>query len=239
MAEKPFGFIGGTALTIKLKHFGGALGQGIGRFRLSVTTSKEPTKITTVPATLRPVLALAPAERSEKQTKDLAGLHRSLTPLLKADRERLTALQKSLKDLQIVTALVMGEKPGYEKSSAPLRNRGAFLSPGEKVFADVPAFLPRMSETLPYNRLGLAKWLVSEDNPLTARVTVNRFWEQFFGRGIVLTSEDFGTQGEAPSHPELLDWLAVEFMKAETRSREARRQDTKPIRATIPNFLAV
>ncbi len=218
IAEKPFGLLGGTTLTIKLKHFGGALGQGIGRFRLSVTTSKEPAKITTVAATQRPVLAMA--ERSEKQTKDLATLHRSLTPLLKAERERLSELQKELKALNIVTALVMGEKPGYEKPSAPLHNRGAFLSPGEKVFADVPGFLPKMSEDLPYNRLGLAKWLVSADNPLTVRVTVNRFWEQFFGRGLVLTSEDFGTQGEAPSHPELLDWLAVEFQNSTASSSE-------------------
>ncbi|HEX4945760.1 MAG TPA: PSD1 and planctomycete cytochrome C domain-containing protein [Blastocatellia bacterium] len=216
VAEKPFGFLGGTTLTIKLKQLGGSVGQGIGRFRLSVTTSKEPTKITSVPATQKLVLALAASARTEKQAKDLASLHRSLTPLLKADRERLSALQKELRDLNIVTALVMGEKPGYEKPSAPMRIRGAFLSPGEKVYADVPAFLPRLPETLPYNRLGLAKWLVSEDNPLTARVTVNRFWEQFFGRGLVLTAEDFGTQGEAPSHPELLDWLAVELMDGAT-----------------------
>ena len=211
VAEKPFGFLGNTSLTIRLKHLGGSVGQGIGRFRLSVTTSKEPTKLTTIPATLRPVLAIAPNARAEKQAKDLASLHRGQTPLLKAERERLSALQKDLRDLNIVTALVMGEKAGYEKPSALMRNRGAFLSPGEKVYADVPAFLPRLAETLPFNRLGLAKWLVSEDNPLTARVTVNRFWEAFFGRGIVLTAEDFGTQGEAPSHPELLDWLAATF----------------------------
>jgi mono/diheme cytochrome c family protein len=211
IAQKPFGFIGGATLTIKLKHFGGSVGQGIGRFRLSATSSKEPTKITTVPATQKPVLAIAPTARTAKQAKDLASLHRSLTPLLKAERERLKTLQQDLKDLQIVTTMVMGEKPGYERPSAPMRLRGSFLSPGEKVFADVPAFLPRLADNLPYNRLGLAKWLVSEDNPLTARVTVNRFWEAIFGRGLVLTSEDFGTQGEAPSHPELLDWLAVTF----------------------------
>jgi mono/diheme cytochrome c family protein len=233
IAEKPFG---GATLTIKLKQLGGSVGQGIGRFRLSVTTSKEPTKITTVPATQKPVLALATSARTPKQTKDLAALHRSLTPLLKADRERLAARQKELRDLQIVTALVMGEKPDYEKPSAPLRVRGAFLSPGEKVYADVPAFLPRMSENLPYNRLGLAKWLVSEDNPLTARVTVNRFWEQFFGRGLVLTAEDFGTQGEAPSHPELLDWLACEFMNAERgtmNANNAQRWSMKAIHRLI------
>ncbi len=216
VAEKPFGFSDGTTLTIKLKHLAGSIPQGIGRFRLSVINSKEPEKITVVSATLKPVLLLPISERTAKEKKDLGTLYRSVAPALKADRERFTALQKLQKDLGIVTALVMGEKTGTEKPSAPLYIRGSFLTPGEKVFADVPKFLPKLSDDLPVNRLGLAKWLVSAENPLTARVAVNRFWEQFFGRGIVLTSEDFGTQGEAPSHPELLDWLAIEFREGAT-----------------------
>ncbi len=91
--------------------------------------------------------------------------------------------------------------------------RGQYDNPKEKVTAGVPAFLPPMAPGLPMNRLGLAKWIVSPGNPLTARVAVNHFWQEYFGTGIVKTSEDFGSQGEQPSNPLLLDWLATEFVR--------------------------
>ena len=104
---------------------------------------------------------------------------------------------------------VMHERDGMP--SADVLFRGMYDQPRDKVQAGTPSVLPPMAASLPRNRLGLAKWLVDPAHPLTSRVAVNRFWQELFGTGIVKTSDDFGSQGEAPSHPELLDWLAVEF----------------------------
>ncbi len=109
----------------------------------------------------------------------------------------------------IPTVMVMVE--GNKRDSFILK-RGAYDAPGEKVTAAVPSFLPALKTDWPVDRLGLANWLVDRSNPLTARVQVNRYWQTFFGNGLVKTVEDFGSQGEWPLQPELLDWLAVEFM---------------------------
>ena len=199
-------------LTIKLKFLAGGLCQGIGRLRLSTTGTDDPLRITRVSAGLKKVLYTPADQRTEKQKNALSERFRQLTPLLAKERTTLEAVQNSLRSLGIVTALVLQEKPGFDRPSTWIRERGGFYSHGEKVYAGTPASLPPLPESAPANRLGLARWLVDESNPLTARVTVNRFWEQFFGRGIVETAEDFGTQSSPPSHPELLDWLATEFM---------------------------
>jgi hypothetical protein len=128
--------------------------------------------------------------------------------------EEAAALKKEIAaaEAEIPTTLVMEEQK--EMRPTFILMRGAYDKPGEKVAAATPAVLPALAADLPRNRLGLAKWLVSRENPLTARVIVNRFWQHFFGTGLVRTSEDFGSQGEPPSHPELLDWLAVTFQES-------------------------
>jgi hypothetical protein len=210
--DKPFGFEGGTVLAIELKHEMKFASRNLGRFRLSVTTSADPKFVAEIPAHVRPILEIAPAGRTEDQKKELAAAYRAISPLLQPDRDQMAKLKKQLDDLGIVTAMVMREKQSYDHPSTFVHTRGAFLSPADKVYADVPSALGHLSEDEMPNRLGLARWLVDDSNPLTARVTVNRFWETLFGHGIVETSEDFGSQGDPPTHPELLDWLATEFM---------------------------
>jgi len=111
------------------------------------------------------------------------------------------------------TTLIMRELPADKRRETRIHRRGNFLDPGEAVEPAVPAAFHPFPEEAPRNRLGLAKWLVDKRNPLTARVVVNRFWSRLFGAGLVETEEDFGSQGAPPSHPELLDWLATEFMR--------------------------
>jgi hypothetical protein len=199
-------------MTIRLKHQGAVVGQAVGRFRLSVTSSSTPQRVVELSAKLRPVLDRAAADRTEQQRKDLSAFYRTVAVSLKPARDKIVELQKELRTLAIPTALVMRERAAFERPSAYVRRRGSFMDKGEQVYADVPPALHPLRDDQMPNRLGLARWLVDEENPLTARVAVNRAWEQFFGRGIVETSEDFGTQGSPPSHPDLLDWLATEFL---------------------------
>src|SRR5204862_2663945 len=121
--------------------------------------------------------------------------------------------------------------------------RGTYNKPGPKVSRGVPACLPPLPPDAPNNRLGLAQWLVDPAHPLTPRVTVNRYWQTFFGTGLVKTVEDFGVQGERPSHPELLDWLATEFIRSGWNVKHVQRlivtsATYRQISRTTPELLA-
>jgi hypothetical protein len=131
----------------------------------------------------------------------------------KPAKDRVAQLQKEIKALDIPSTLVMRERTSSEPPSTFVRIRGSFDRKAEKVIAGVPASLHPMRPGEPLNRLGLARWLVDRENPLVARVTVNRLWDQLFGRPLLETPEDFGSQSETPVHRELLDALAVEFME--------------------------
>ena len=211
--KTPFGFQGGTLLTITLKHEMRHASRNLGHFRLSISTAPNPEFAVRIPAKVRPLLDIPESRRTPEQAESVAAAFRAVSPLLDPARKEAERLQKELEDLNIVKAMIMRERPGNAHPSAYIRERGSFTSKGDLVYADVPAVLGSLPKDAMPNRLGLAEWLVSDDNPLTARVTVNHFWEALFGHGIVETAEDFGSQGEPPSHPELLDWLATEFEK--------------------------
>jgi hypothetical protein len=156
--------------------------------------------------------AAADSKSLESDRTELLRQFALVSPAFAKPRGAIDQLRKSMPSFS--TTLVMRERGQPEHLRHTFRqHRGEFLQPKEEVAAGVPAFLPQLPANAPKDRLGLAKWLVSTENPLTARVVMNRHWEAFFGRGIVRTLEDFGFQGELPSHPELLDWLAQEFMR--------------------------
>ena len=159
------------------------------------------------------IAALPASQRSvvQAQKLQLAFVAQAAPDELQQAYKKLSLLKQQQQYFTdtLPTLMVMEELP--RPRPAYLLQRGAYDAPGEQVERGAPASLPAIPASFPNNRLGLAKWLVSPEHPLTARVTVNRFWQMFFGVGLVKTSEDFGSQGELPSHPELLDWLAVEF----------------------------
>jgi hypothetical protein len=170
-----------------------------------------------VPAPVRDAIKVEPAKRNDDQkrlVRDYFLEHiytrtRALFGPPHAQTELMTK-QRSELDATIPSTLVMAEMPQPRETFVLIR--GAYNKKGEKVTAGVPAILPPLPMDAPPNRLGLARWLVDPGHPLTARVTVNRFWQQCFGHGLVRTANDFGAQGEPPTHPDLLDWLASEFV---------------------------
>lgn len=136
------------------------------------------------------------------------------SPEVKSIEDDLKALRNQWLQLMmpVMEVMVMEEMPA--KRTAYAYNRGDYSQPMYQVEANTPEVLPKFSEDYPKNRLGLSKWLFSKENPLTARVTVNRYWQMLFGKGLVNTPQDFGVQGALPTHPELIDWLAVEFIES-------------------------
>ena len=172
----------------------------------------------TVPQPVRDAIKVEADKRNDDQKKQirdyfLATIYpksRETLGLLNKEVDDLTAQRKATDDA-IPVSLVMADMPTERDTFVLIR--GEYNKPGDKVVRGTPKVLPPMPEGVPVNRLGLAKWLVAPSHPLMSRVTVNRFWQQLFGRGIVKTAEDFGSQGEFPAHPELLDWMALDFQE--------------------------
>ena len=237
----------GTTLTVRLLHSSGFGDHNIARFKIQ--TSALPPALLSIKGgalsdSLKTALQTEPTKRSAAQRSEIEKFYLANTqnPMRQAETQ-LADLRKKLKETTESqhSSMVMKEAP--KPRPAFILSRGEYDKPADEVPRALPAALPALPEGASNDRLGLAKWLVSGEHPLTARVWVNRAWERIFGTGIVKTTENFGSQAEWPSHPELLDWLATEFvrlnwdMKAMQRllvTSEAYRQSA----AVTPEHLA-
>ena len=202
----------GTRLTVHLKHDSQAPLHVIGRFRLAVTDGSTE-ELLVLPVDAQAALDLDPEERSPQQRKLLRRHYLEKDTDLSVPLVNYETALKELDEFEqrySTTTMVMRE--GRTKPTHFL-NRGSFLDPGDEVTAGVPKVYGLPLPADQRDRLALARWIVNPDHPVTSRVTVNRVWEILFGRGFVTTSEDFGVQGEPPTHPELLDWLATHFVQ--------------------------
>jgi len=212
--EAPITHPGGSQLTFFLNQSHGGWNSddnqnnNLGRFRFSVTTSPAP-KADPLPLGVREILAISPEKRSDAQVETVFRYWRTTVLEWKDANARIEELWKSHPEGSSQLVLQARETPRMTHRL----ERGDFLKPGKVVAPGVPDFLnPLPPGALP-SRLTFARWLVDRQAPTTARAIVNRVWQAYFGTGLVSTSEDLGTQSEPPSHPELLDWLAVEFME--------------------------
>ncbi len=167
----------------------------------------------------REIIAMPPDERSSVQDSVLKRVFSKHVKEYEAKANQIRELRRNLPDIE--WTMIMRDLP--EPRDAYIHVQGDFTRKGDTVRPGTPRVLPPLPQDAPRNRLGLARWIVSAENPLTPRVTVNRIWQRYFGLGLVETENDFGSQGSAPSHPELLDWLAAEFVRRNWNLKEMHR----------------
>lgn len=211
--KEPLAVPAGTKLSVILdQNYGQKDPHNIGRLRLSATSSSTPAPLEGIPSAVAEALAKTPQDRSPEQAGAVTNYFKSIDPEYVRLRESLAKHQAA------APRLPDDRKAQAVAEASPSRLtrvllRGDFLSPGDEVQRETLSVLPGLPANPTRTRLELAQWVVSDANPLTPRVTVNRAWMQLFGRGIVATVDDFGKQGEKPSHPELLDRLAADFVR--------------------------
>lgn len=206
-------------------------------YHFEVTNGARAVEWILLSETVRSALKKEASKRSTKELAAISNHYLGIAPVLAEDRKKLAALEKQVAAIKPTTTVpVMRDLAADQQRESHVQIRGNYQNKDVKVTAGTPAAFHPLKKEYPDNRLGLAKWLVDKENPLTPRVIANRQWEEIFGIGIVETSEEFGSQGELPSHPDLLDWLAVELrengwdLKALTRllvSSAAYRQSSK------------
>ena len=204
----------GSTLKVTLVQGSVHKGHVLGKFRL--LTSGDPAAATgaELPAEVLAAAAVENSVRNEAQKRALADHYvRHVSKASATERKQLADARRMIEALKPVTVPIMQELAGKDRRVTKVQLRGNWQNLGDEVTPGTPAALPPLPKDAAVDRLSFARWLVSRENPLTARVTVNRMWETVFGVGIVRTSEEFGSQGDLPFHPELLDWLADEFVR--------------------------
>lgn len=194
-------------------------GRTLGKFRLSVTDHATPVRV--YPPRVEAALAVASAQWSAEDRQSLDDQFRPESETLGAKYRELVGLRSQLEAVRGTPVPVMQDLAKDVLRVTRILNKGNFLDPGDPVSPDIPAAFNPWPAQAPLNRLGLAHWLTAPDNPLTARVAVNRFWSQLMGQALVETEEDFGTQGTLPTNRPLLDWLAVSFQSPKVAGRSA------------------
>lgn len=224
VAKAPVEVPAGSTLTVSIEQQSNHANHTLGHFRLSATDEPQVERWARTPTAVIEALRVPAANRTPQQIETITQHYLSIAPALDQSRAMVASLQKQLADLKPETVPIMKEMDANRRVSK-IQIRGNFEDLGAVVTEGTPAVFPPLPVDVPRNRLALAKWLIDENNPLTARVIVNRYWEQLFGIGIVATSEEFGTQGDQPVHPELLDWLATELIRL--------KWDTKALLKTL------
>jgi hypothetical protein len=208
------GFAGGTVWDFRvIQQHGGwnsdaNMNNNLGRFRISVTTNAGPIVADSVPKRVRDILSIPREKRSPQQVAAVFGYWRTTVAEFKGTNDKIETLWAQWPEGQ--TQLTLATRD--EARETRLLKRGDFLKPGDNVQFGTPAFLHGLPKNADGSRLTLAKWLTDKKSPTAARSFVNRVWQSYFGTGLLESSEDFGTRAELPSHPELLDWLACEFL---------------------------
>ena len=237
----PHELAAGSELLVTLDHqfeFGYP-GFSLGRFRLSVTSDDNPSLEGNVPERILVLVKLDEADRSKIQQAQLLKYFAGISPLTQQIRDQIVSVQKEIAAVPVPQTPILRELTEARRRTTKLHVRGNFLEQSDVVEPAVLANFHPFPVEAPANRLGVAAWLTHPDNPLTARVAVNRVWSQFFGTGLVETQEDFGSQGQTPSHPELLDWLAVEFMgEAMSDEQRAMRERQKSRESSDSSLIA-
>lgn len=185
------------------------------QFRFSVSSDANLTRWAKLPAAVRQVVAREQATWNDQDSAGAKDYFRGIAPALKPQQQELKSSRSELAKMKPMTSVpIMRDLPSEKHRVTKVQIRGNYQSTGDTVTEGTPAAFHNLQHADKPNRLDLAHWLVDSENPLTARVIVNRHWEQLFGIGIVETSEEFGSQGELPTHPQLLDWLAVDFRES-------------------------